>query len=242
MRERLPSPERKALEHPESPSCSPVESITRSLSDLIPLPERAIKPRLTGLTHVVDPGLTRVEAGGLMELACAHVDVVRLGWGSALVTGALEDKLAVYRDHDVSPMLGGTLTELAWRHGRIAELREALEKLDIHHVEVSEGTLDLPVEDKRRLIQELREDFTVFVEVGPKDGRLAPSAELWIRQASEALDAGAHAIVCEGRVSGDAGLYWPDGSIRGEVVEALVSATSIERLIFEAPRRSQQSP
>ena len=79
-----------------------------------------------------------------MELAAPHVDIVRLGWGSALITGALEEKLAVYREHDVAPMLGGTLTELAWRHGRIAELREALLRLDIHHVEVSEGTLDLP--------------------------------------------------------------------------------------------------
>jgi phosphosulfolactate synthase len=218
-----------------------VESITRPLTDLIPLPQRTTKPRTVGVTHVVDPGLTRVEAAGLMELAAAHVDIVRLGWGSALVTGALEAKLSVYRDHDVAPMLGGTLTELAWRHGRIEELRRALQALDIHHVEVSEGTLDLPVQDKRRLIRELSEDFTVFVEVGSKDGRLAPASELWIRQACEALDAGAHSIVCEGRVSGDAGLYWPDGSIRDELVEALVSATGVERLIFEAPRRSQQA-
>src|SRR3954468_11863885 len=141
-------------------------SLVAGLEGLIPLPERSGKPRTVGVTHVVDPGLTRVEAAGLMELAAAHVDIVRLGWGSALVTGALEEKLAVYRDHDVSPMLGGTLTELAWRHGRIAELREALLRLDIRHVEVSEGTLDLPVEDKRGLIKELGEDFTVFVEVG----------------------------------------------------------------------------
>ena len=53
---------------------------------LIPLPERAEKPRRTGVTHVVDPGLTCVEAAGLMELASNHVDVVRLGWGSAMVT------------------------------------------------------------------------------------------------------------------------------------------------------------
>jgi len=218
-----------------------VESSTSHLTDLIPLPQRSVKPRVTGVTHVVDPGLTRVEATGLMELAAAHVDIVRLGWGSALVTGALEEKLAVYRDSDVAPMLGGTLTELAWRHGRIDELRRALQALDIHHVEVSEGTLDLPTADKRRLIGDLKEDFTVFVEVGSKDGRLAPASELWVRQASEALDAGAHAIVCEGRVSGDAGLYWPDGSIRDELVDALVSACGIERLIFEAPRRSQQA-
>ncbi len=138
-------------------------------------------------------------------------------------------------------MLGGTLTELAWRHGRIEELRESLLALDIRHVEVSEGTLDLGVDEKRALIKTLERDFTVFVEVGSKDGRLAPASELWVRQASEALDAGAQTIVCEGRVSGDAGLYWPDGSIRDELVEALVGAVGVERLIFEAPRRSQQA-
>jgi phosphosulfolactate synthase len=222
-----------------------VETIRSSqavgLEGLIPLPARAEKPRSTGVTHVVDPGLTNVEAAGLMEVAAAHVDVVRLGWGSAIVTQALEAKLAIYLENDVAPMLGGTLTELAWRHGRIDQLREALVRLGIQHVEVSEGTLDLPSDDKRRLIQQLNRDFTVFVEVGSKDGRLAPASELWVRQASEALDAGAHSIVCEGRVSGDAGLYWPDGSIRDELVEALVGAAGLERLIFEAPRRSQQA-
>jgi phosphosulfolactate synthase len=211
------------------------------LEGLIPLPERSGKPRTTGLTQVVDPGLTRIEAEGRMELAAPHVDVVRLGWGSAVVTGALEAKLATYREHDVAPMLGGTLTELAWRHRRIEALVAALQQLGIRHVEVSEGTLDLPAEEKRRLIVSLAREFTVFVEVGSKDGRLAPSGAAWIRQASEALDAGAQAIVCEGRVSGDAGLYWPDGSIRDELVEALVGAAGVERLIFEAPRRSQQA-
>jgi phosphosulfolactate synthase len=218
-----------------------VEGIRTGLQGLIPLPARAEKPRTTGVTHVVDTGLTCVEAAGLMEVAAAHVDVIRLGWGSALVTQALEAKLAAYLDHDVAPMLGGTLTELAWRHGRVDQLREALMGLGIRHVEVSEGTLDLPSEDKRRLIGTLKQDFTVFVEVGSKDGRLAPASELWVRQASEALDAGAYAIVCEGRVSGDAGLYWPDGSIRDELVDALVAEAGLERLIFEAPRRSQQA-
>jgi phosphosulfolactate synthase len=215
--------------------------LATGLGGLIPLPARAAKPRAVGVTHVVDPGLTRVEAEGLMELAAPHVDVVRLGWGSALVTGALESKLATYREHEVAPMLGGTLTELAWRHKRVGALVAALQRLGIRHVEVSEGTLDLPAGEKRRLITELAAEFIVFVEVGSKDGRLAPSGDLWIRQASEALEAGAQAVVCEGRVSGDAGLYWPDGSIRDELVEALVAAAGAERLIFEAPRRSQQA-
>ncbi len=211
------------------------------LDGLVPLPARAAKPRTVGVTHVVDPGLTRVEAEGLMEVAAPHVDIVRLGWGSALVTGAVEAKLAAYRDNDVAPMLGGTLTELAYRHDRIDALVDALRSLEIAHIEVSEGTLDLDPADKRRLIGRLSQEFTVFAEIGSKDGRLAPSGGLWVRQASEALDAGAHAIVCEGRVSGDAGLYTSDGAIRDELVDALVAAAGVERLIFEAPRRSQQA-
>src|SRR3954449_13491288 len=110
-------------------------AVAGALEGLLPLPERSAKPRAVGVTHVVDPGMTRVEAMGLMEIAAPHVDVVRLGWGSAMITGALEEKLAAYREHDVAPMLGGTLTELAWRHGRVDALRDALRRLDIHHVE-----------------------------------------------------------------------------------------------------------
>src|SRR3954468_4265342 len=189
-------------------------AVAGALEGLLPLPERSAKPRAVGVTHVVDPGLTRVEAKGLMEIAAPHVDVVRLGWGSALVTGALEAKLAGYRDKNVSPMLGGTLTELPYSHGRVDALRDALIALGIRHVEVSEGTLDMPAGEKRRLIRSLCEDFTVFVEVGSKDGRLAPAGEAWVRQAVDALEAGASGVVCEGRVSGDAGLYWPPGAVR----------------------------
>jgi phosphosulfolactate synthase len=190
---------------------------------------------------VVDTGLSRVEAEGLMDLAAAHVDVVRLGWGSALVTGGLRGKLDVYRRAGVAPMLGGTLTELAWAHGRVEALKAALRELDIRHVEVSEGTLNMPVDDKRRLISDLAGEFTVFAEVGTKDGRLAADGGIWVRQMMESLDAGAVAVVCEGRVAGDSGLYWPDGSIRDELVDALVNAAGPQRLIFEAPRRSQQA-
>src|ERR1700750_2710115 len=191
--------------------------VATGLDGLIPLPARAAKPRTVGVTHVVDPGLTRVEAEGLMELpppprdvAAPHVDVVRLGGGSAMVSGALEAKLATYREHDVAPMLGGTLTELAWRHKRVGALTDALQRLGTRHVEVSEGTLDLPPGEKRRLIAELATEFVVFVEVGSKDGRLAPSGDLWIRQASEALEAGAQAIVCGGRVVAGRARYWAD--------------------------------
>src|ERR1044072_14141 len=196
-------------------------AVAGALEGLLPLPERSAKPRAVGVTHVVDPGMTRVEAEGLMEIAAQHVAVVRLGWGSALVTGAPEAKLAVYREHDVAPMPGGTLTEPAYAHARVEALREALVALGIRHVEVSEGTLDMPVGEKRRLIRGLCEGFTVFVEGGRKDGGAAA------------------AVVGAGRVRADAVFCWPVGSIRDERVGSLVAPCGVERLIFEAPRRSQ---
>src|SRR4051794_26847326 len=119
-------------------------AVAGALEGLLPLPERSVKPRAVGLTHVVDPGMTRVEAEGLMEIAAPHVDVVRLGWGSALVTGALEAKLAVYREHDVSPMLGGTLTELAHPHNPGGAPRGAPVAAGHPPREVAEGTPEKP--------------------------------------------------------------------------------------------------
>ena len=42
-----------------------------------------------GLTHVLDSGLSVAEVDGLVEVAGADVDIVKLGWGTALVTGNL---------------------------------------------------------------------------------------------------------------------------------------------------------
>ena len=57
------------------------------------------------------------------------MDLIRLGWGSAYVTGELRRKLDIYRGHGVPAMLGGTLTELAWLQGRVDGLRAWLDEL-----------------------------------------------------------------------------------------------------------------
>src|SRR5438309_5230480 len=99
------------------------------------LPERARKPREEGLTHVIDSGLSTAEAEGLLASAGEYVDLVRLGWGSAYVTGDLTAKIACYRAAGIPVMLGGTLTELAWLQGRVDDLRSWLRELGIEHVE-----------------------------------------------------------------------------------------------------------
>jgi phosphosulfolactate synthase len=210
------------------------------MPDFLPLPERATKPRTAGLTHVIDTGLSAAEVDGMLRQAAAHVDAVRLGWGSAYVTADLDAKLAAYRTHDVPVMLGGTLTELAWLHGRVDELCGWIDELGIDRVEVSSGVVAIPPADKTALIERLALRYTVYAEVGEKapDALMAPYR--WVQLIREALDAGAEMVVCEGRATGTAGLYRPDGEARTGLIDEIVHEIDRCNLVFEAPQKHQQ--
>jgi phosphosulfolactate synthase len=210
------------------------------MPDFLPLPERATKPRTAGLTHVIDTGLCTAEVDGMLRQAAAHVDTVRLGWGSAYVTADLDAKLAAYRSHDVPVMLGGTLTELAWLHGRVDDLCAWIDELGIDRVEVSSGVVAIPPADKTALIERLAGRYTVYAEVGEKapDALMAPYR--WVQLIREALEAGAEMVVCEGRATGTAGLYRPDGEARTGLIDEIVHEVDRRRLVFEAPLKHQQ--
>jgi phosphosulfolactate synthase len=208
--------------------------------DFLDLPQRPPKPRDQGVTHVIDTGLSTVEAEGLMASAADYVDLVRLGWGSAYVTRDLRDKLDAYRNDGVPVMLGGTLTELAWLEGRIDALAAWLRDLGIEHVEVSSGTVAIPPGEKLALIERLARDFTVFAEVGEKDPNALLAPYRWVQLIRDALDAGAAKVICEGRATGDTGLYRPNGEPREGLIDEIVHEIASTKLIFEAPQKHQQ--
>jgi phosphosulfolactate synthase len=208
--------------------------------DFLDLPERPPKPREEGVTHVIDTGLSTVEAEGLMAQAADYVDLVRLGWGSAYVTHDLREKIERYRAADVPVMLGGTLTELAWLNGRVDELAAWLDELGIEHIEVSSGTISIPAEEKLRLVSGLAERFTVFAEVGEKDPNALLAPYRWVELIRDALAAGAAKVVCEGRATGDAGMYRPNGEPREGLIDEVVHELPAAQLIFEAPLKHQQ--
>ena len=133
---------------------------------LLTLPERATKPRQEGITHVLDRGLSVAEVDGLAEVAGEFIDMVKLGWGTAVATGNLDAKLARYREHGIEVMFGGTLTELAIAQNRLDRLVAWLHELGLEHIEVSDGTITLDHERKLELIARLATEFTVISEVG----------------------------------------------------------------------------
>jgi phosphosulfolactate synthase len=210
------------------------------VAGFLDLPERSLKPRERGLTHVLDKGLSTAQVDGLMEVAGDAVDIVKLGWGTALVTGNLEAKLARYRAHDVPVCLGGTLTEIALRDGRLDGLIAWCRELGIGHIEVSDGTIALEAERKREIVARLSREFVVFSEVGSKDDERIMAPYRWVEEIEAELAAGAWKVIAEARESGTAGIFRPDGEVRMGLIDEIAHAIDPGQLIFEAPQRDQQ--
>jgi phosphosulfolactate synthase len=209
--------------------------------DLLNLPERSAKPRSHGVTHVIDRGLSISEIEGLIEVAGEFVDIVKLGWGTALATGNLKPKLECYREHDIPVVLGGTLTELAISRGRLDELIAWVHELGLGLFEISDGTIQLEHERKLELIERLAQEFTVLSEVGSKDdtGAITPPY-VWVEQMRAELAAGAWKVIAEGREAGTAGIFRPSGEVREGLIGEIVHEIAPARIMFDAPRKDQQ--
>jgi phosphosulfolactate synthase len=209
--------------------------------DLLNLPERSAKPRDRGVTHVIDRGLSIAEIEGMIEVAGEFVDIVKLGWGTALATGNLKRKLECYRSHQIPVVLGGTLTELAISRGRLDELIAWVHELGLTYFEISDGTIALEHPRKVELIGRLAQEFTVLSEVGSKDdtGAITPPY-VWVEQMRAELAAGAWKVIAEGREAGTAGIFRPSGEVREGLIGEIVHEIAPDRIMFDAPRKDQQ--
>ena len=205
------------------------------------VPARSPKPRVKGLTHVIDKGLNLRDIEGLFDTAGAYVDVVKLGWGTSYVTNNLEKKIALYRSLETPVVCGGTLFEAVVARGKLDEYKSWLTENRLAHVEVSDGTIDLPRERKLELIADLAQDFVVLSEVGSKDEEVVYAPYQWVEWMREELDAGAWKVIAEGREGGTAGIYRPTGELRTGLVDEIEHSISFHDLIWEAPTKPSQA-
>lgn len=209
--------------------------------EYLDLPARPTKPREEGFTHVMDKGLSVIEAEGLVEMGGEFADIVKLGWGTSYVSPHLDRKLAVYRDADIPVVCGGTLFEVAEIRGRVDGYRSWLEQSGFECVEISDGTIDMPRERKLELIELFARDFRVLSEVGSKDGEQIYAPYEWVRWISEELAAGSWKVITEARESGTAGIFRPTGEVRSGLIDEIAHELDVRRLIFEAPLKNQQA-
>ena len=194
--------------------------------------DRVTKPREYGVTVALDVGLGCREAADLVETSGAHVDFVKIAWGSSLITGNLEAKLDVYRNGKCAPLLGGTLFEYAYLHGKLDELH-ALIKATRMHIEVSDGSIDIPTEAKLKWIEKFAAVTEVWSEIG---GKIELHVKDWGQVLRQEREAGAKMIVVEGRQVGPVGK-----PIREDFVDELIGlAGGHKQLVWEALERPQQ--
>lgn len=206
------------------------------------LPERSSKPRRSGITMVIDPGLPTGYFRDVVESHGELIDGVKFGWGSALATAGIEEKIDCLKANGVPFCFGGSLFEKYVRQERFDDFRQLCGDHGCEIVEVSNGTIELSNSEKASYISKLVPDFTVYSEVGYKDPvrseRLA--APRWIEFIEEDLAAGATLVITESRESGRSGTCLPDGRLRVGLIEELITVGP-EKLLFEAPTTALQA-
>lgn len=205
------------------------------------LPHRTEKPRTHGLTHVLDKGLTIGALEALLHQSDQYVDILKLGWGIGYLVSDLAERVLLCQRHDVALCLGGTLVEIAAAQGRVDDLVAWSVSNGVRAVEVSNGLAAMARSDKTALVRRLSRDFVVLAETGAKDDRAHVSGREWAEEMESDLDAGASLVIAEGRESGTVGLYRPDGTPRTDVVDDVLGRVPLDKLIFEAPRKAQQT-
>jgi phosphosulfolactate synthase len=205
------------------------------------VPARSGKPREVGITHVMDKGLNLRDIEGLFDTAGQFVDIVKFGWGTSYVTNNLEKKIALYRSFETPVVCGGTLFEAVYGRGRLDEFKHWLTEHRFTHVEISDGTLEIPRDRKLELIADFARDFTVLSEVGSKDSDVVFAPYQWVAWIKEELAAGAWKVITEGREGGTAGIFRSDGDMRTGLIDEIAHEVSVDDVLFEAPTKASQA-
>jgi phosphosulfolactate synthase len=191
-----------------------------------------------GLTHVIDKGHGPRYWEDVLETAGEHISVIKLGWGTAAVTQNLERKLDVLGQKPV--VIGGTFFEIVYAKGELERYKRWLSSLGLTHVEISDGTVDIPRQRKLELIADFARDFTVLSEVGSKDSSVEFTAAEWTRWLNEELQAGAWKVITEAREGGTAGIFDSSGGMRTDLIREIAMDVGPANVIFEAPSKAAQ--
>lgn len=189
---------------------------------------------------VMDKGLSSRQAEDMIETSGDHIDIVKLGWATSYVTSNLDKKLAVYREAGIPVYLGGTLFEAFIMRNQFDEYRRVLDKYNLSHAEVSDGSLVMDHDKKCEYIRTLTDQVTVLSEVGSKDAEEIIPPYKWIELMQKELDAGAWKVIGEAREGGNVGLFRSTGEVRSGLVQEILTKIPMEKVLWEAPQKEQQ--
>jgi len=208
--------------------------------NLTNIPQRTTKPRESGLTMVMDKGLSCREAEDFLEVAADKTDILKLGFGTSAVTPTLQRKIDIYREANIPIYFGGTLFEAYVIRGQFDDYKRLLDKFKMTHAEVSDGSIEISEEEKCGYIRSLAKDFTVLSEVGSKDAEKIIPPYKWIAMMKAEIEAGAWKVIAEARESGTVGIFRNTGEVRSGLIEEILQHIPLDTILWEAPIKTQQ--
>ena len=176
-----------------------------------------------------------------LEVAGDYVDIVKLGWGTAVVTPNVKEKIALYQSFGIPVCFGGTFFEVCLRQGKFDEFLALVDECGMECVEISDGTVAMDQEDKLAILRKLSKRYKVLSEVGSKDEAVVITPSTWIDSIKRELEAGAWKVITEGRESGTVGIYRPTGDVKDGLLEEIRESFDTSQLLFEAPIKKQQA-
>lgn len=204
------------------------------------LPEREAKPRKKGITMVMDKGLGLKEAELFIDSSAHLVDLVKLGFGTSIISNNLKEKIALYKKAGINVYLGGTLFEAFIIRKQYKDYVKLLDDLNIDYAEVSDGSITIPHNEKCKYISALSKKTTVLSEVGSKEEGIIIHPNKWITMMKKELEAGSWKVIAEARESGTVGIYHSNGKTHSILVDKIISKVNVDDILWEAPQKSQQ--
>jgi phosphosulfolactate synthase len=204
------------------------------------LPERTAKPRNSGLTMVMDKGLSLRQTEDFIEMGADYTDVVKLGWATSYVSPNLDAKLKLYKEAGLPVYFGGTLFEAMIVRGQFEDYCRILDKYQMEYAEVSDGSITIEHDIKCEYIRKLSKQITVISEVGSKDVQKIFAPYKWIQLMKAEIEAGSWKVIAEARESGNVGIYRDSGEVRQGLVDEILTQIPEETIIWEAPQKAQQ--
>ena len=185
------------------------------------IPKRPAKPRSNGLTMIMDKGLSLNEAENMIVLKSELTDIVKLGFGTSLLTRYIDKKISLYREAGIDVYTGGTLFEAFIVRNQLDDFYRLMDKLKLEMVEVSDGCIQMEHEKKCELIHKLSKDFKVISEIGSKDESITIEDDKWVSYMKKELEAGSWKVIAEAREGGNVGMFETDGEIKEQLIKKI---------------------
>ncbi|MBN2681065.1 MAG: phosphosulfolactate synthase [Bacteroidales bacterium] len=204
------------------------------------IPERTLKPRREGLNMIMDKGLGIYEAQNLIDSAGHLIDFVKLGFGTSYITKNLEQKIVLYKNAGIKVYFGGTLFEAFYIRNMVDDYLKLIEKFGLEVMEISDGEVIIPHQEKCEMIARFSKYAFVLSEVGSKEAGVVIPNNQWVNMMNLEMEAGSKYVIAEAREAGNIGIYNKDGSANTSLIDAIKKSVNTAKILWEAPHKPQQ--